>query len=300
MFRSLCSSKLTNAGLWFNKVCRKSSSVAELHNRQLVEISGPESGKLLQGLFTNDINNLSGTHTALYTHLLNVRGRIMFDNIVYRPNDDVYFIEVDKSLVSKFLKFVSMYNIRSKAKIAVRDEPVYASFVPGSSLLDGGYVDPRLPLLGCRHIGSPPDRASTVSLHEYDRHRVALGVSEGARDISSGKDFPFEHNLDFLSGVSFSKGCYIGQELTARTHHVGETRKRVVPVKLSEDVEDTQLSLPARISLGSRAAGKLLSTYGDIGLAVLRFPYLDQELSIKDSHVTLVGRKPAWWPEEMR
>ncbi|XP_063685881.1 putative transferase CAF17 homolog, mitochondrial [Bolinopsis microptera] len=221
----------------------------------------------------------------------------MFDNIIYR-HEDTYLIEVDASLVTKFLKFLSMYNIRSKAKIAIRDEPVYVSFIPGSSLLDGGYIDPRLPLLGCRHIGSPPEGASTVSLSEYDRHRVSLGVSEGSRDITSGKDFPFEHNLDFLNGVSFSKGCYIGQELTARTHHVGETRKRVVPVKMTENVED--IELPARISKGSRAAGKLLSVYGNIGLAVLRFPYLDQELSIKGSDVKLVGSKPSWWPEELR
>lgn len=268
-----------------------------------MSVNGLQSTKLLQGLFTNDIEKVT-VGSVMFTHVLNVKGRVLFDSIVYSVDEHSFLIEVDKSLAGNFVKLLKMYNIRSKAAISEEEVEVYASFSSGSPTddidsEDGSYPDPRLSLLGRRYLGKPPKDAVIVSEDEYHQLRVSLGVSEGSRDIAHGKDFPFEHNLDYLNGVSFTKGCYVGQELTARTHHVGETRKRVVPVRLSGPLP--QDILPAKLTTGKRGAGKLLSVYGDMGLAVIRFPYLDMDLDVGGgSGVTVIGSKPEWWPEDDR
>jgi len=268
---------------------------SHLTHRKLVEVSGVNAFKLIQGIVTNDVDTLSPSSPLLYSHILNVKGRVLFDTLIYYRSDDTLSIEVDSGLVGQFVKTLMMYNLRSKVKIKRSEEGVYAVYGAGTQPCERGLADPRLPDLGYRYLTSPPSGVTEASIDTYHAHRVKLGVGEGNRDIVSGSAFPFEHNLDYLNGVSFTKGCYIGQELTARTHHVGETRKRVVPVTLDQEIELTGSS---KLLAGKRGAGKLLSLYGTQGLAIVRFPHLGAKLLVEGTTASLTASKPNWWPED--
>lgn len=132
--------------------------------------------------------------------------------------------------------------------------------------------------------------------------RFQLGVPEGATEILSGEALPLEYNLDQLNGISYQKGCYVGQELTARTHFQGVIRKRLMPLVIGggggELVAGDKVTAPG----AARPVGKLTAVAGDRGLAVIR---LDSALAAIDGQHELhcKGRLikpsvPEWWPQE--
>lgn len=126
------------------------------------------------------------------------------------------------------------------------------------------------------------------------------GVPEGVRDLPPGVALPLESNLAFMNGVSFTKGCYIGQELTARTHHMGVIRKRLFPVQLLGPVPEDGIALGAPVLTESgQAAGKYRAGQGDVGLALLRAEKIKGPLHIRTSNSSLVALTvsvPDWWP----
>jgi len=170
------------------------------------------------------------------------------------------------------------------------------------------FADPRLDLLGYRFISSngsiplPPgdqsENCTEASLTEYTMHRYCNGVAEGRNEIVPGKALPLENNLDYLHGVSFHKGCYIGQELTARTHHTGVIRKRILPIKFDNDscLPDFDTDI---INENDKSVGKVRAAEGHHGLALVRLKeaFAAETLTCNGgSRVSL--RKPVWWPPE--
>jgi hypothetical protein len=118
----------------------------------------------------------------------------------------------------------------------------------------------------------------------YDKYRVLLGVTEGPTDFKPDDSLPLERNYDLLKGIDFDKGCYIGQELTARTYHTGVVRKRVLPV-----YSDTEL--PASGTDFDDKGGEMLSSFGNVGLAVVRLDKIDN-LTANGSKVQAII---PWW-----
>lgn len=119
------------------------------------------------------------------------------------------------------------------------------------------------------------------------------------RDLPPGVALPLESNLVYMQGISFSKGCYIGQELTARTHHTGVIRKRLMPVRLSAPVQDLEEGAELETELG-KSAGKHRAGVGTLGLSLVRTAYANDVLTLKssdDAKVTLQASVPGWWPE---
>ncbi|XP_029797308.1 putative transferase CAF17, mitochondrial [Suricata suricatta] len=137
-------------------------------------------------------------------------------------------------------------------------------------------------------------------LRDYHRHRYLQGVPEGVRDLPPGVALPLESNLALMNGVSFTKGCYIGQELTARTHHMGVIRKRLYPVQLSGPVPEGGITPGAPVLTESgQAAGKYRAGQGDVGLALLRTEKIKGPLHVRtsdSSQVALTASVPDWWP----
>uniref|UniRef100_A0A7M4FS41 Iron-sulfur cluster assembly factor IBA57 n=1 Tax=Crocodylus porosus TaxID=8502 RepID=A0A7M4FS41_CROPO len=129
----------------------------------------------------------------------------------------------------------------------------------------------------------------------------STGIPEGAEDIPPGVALPLESNLAYMNGISFTKGCYIGQELTARTHHMGVIRKRLLPVQLSAPL------LSGRIPEGSdiltesgKSAGKYRAGGDELGIALLRLANINELLHINlpgDTTVNLTATVPKWWPK---
>jgi len=167
------------------------------------------------------------------------------------------------------------------------------------------HPDPRLATLGHRLLletcDSPsqflPEDCQLADPKDFLLHRCMLGVSEGCEDIPLGKCTPLEYNLDYLHGVSFHKGCYIGQELTARTHHTGVIRKRILPLKIGGDLVSGEEDLTVKNEAG-KTVGKVRRIHTDVGLGLMRLKesFAADKLTVNETPVTVI--KPEWWPNE--
>ena len=148
---------------------------------------------------------------------------------------------------------------------------------------------------------------SKLAQNSYKTLRYKLGVSEGSSELVPGKALPLECNADYLHGVSFQKGCYIGQELTARTHHTGIIRKRIMPLVFSnEDTENIGFEIGENINnIGTgKSVGKLVSQTGNFGIGLMRVQECQD--AEKNRQPIVVGNKsnvkvevikPDWWPK---
>ena len=251
-----------------------------LEDRGFVSVAGPDAEKLLGGLITNEMSLLSEA-PALYAALLAPQGKILFDFLVVKTPDG-FLLDTMRDRAGELAKRLSMYKLR--ATVEIRDAS--ADYVAGA--LWGGvpapqdaasgvhvYADPRLSALGHRVIARADtiraDLAAALGATDapaeaYHAHRIGLGVPEGGRDFAFGDTFPHEALLDQLNGVSFTKGCFVGQEVVSRMQHRTSVRKRVVTV-----VADAALPTEhAPISVGTAEIGRLGSVAGARGLALLR------------------------------
>ncbi|KAF6094250.1 iron-sulfur cluster assembly factor IBA57 [Phyllostomus discolor] len=146
-------------------------------------------------------------------------------------------------------------------------------------------------------------RATPTSSAPWDERCMtsfSTGVPEGVHDLPPGVALPLESNLAFMNGVSFTKGCYIGQELTARTHHMGIVRKRLFPVQLVGPLPSGDIT-PGTVVLteSGQAAGKYRAGQGDVGLALLHLDKVKGLLHIRTAgggQVALTASAPDWWP----
>lgn len=268
--------------------------ICTLPSRGVFRVTGSDTSHWLQDLVTNDIDRLE-TEAALYAALLSPQGKILFDFIVYGApdgNGGGVLIDCEAAALDALVKRLSMYRLRSNVKLTPEpDLGVISSCTPLDAALAFVEVaarDPRLEKLGYRMIG---DRDRMQAEYEAQGHRVdgedvyrdyllELGVPNGAADFAPGKAYPLESNFEELSGVSFSKGCFIGQEVIARMKHKTELRKRVLPVSVDDDV----LVVGADIRAGSAKAGTILSSSGNKGLALVR---LEEWQEAREANVSL-------------
>jgi len=228
-----------------------------LSDRAVISVSGPEAKTFLQGLITNDVQSLAPA-TPLYAALLTPQGKILFDFLLSEA-DGSLFLDCAAQSVDGLLKRLTMYRLRARVELARRSD-LAVMWNPESS----GSADPRWPALGKRIIGAPQGTDASTA---YRALRLALGIPEGA-DFGSDKMFALDAGLEELHGVSFDKGCYIGQELTARMKHRGTARKRLLPISTKDGA-----ALPApgtEIRAGSIALGEITAAYGQRGFALVR------------------------------
>lgn len=301
-----------------------------LKKKSLISVVGEEAQSYLQGLITNDINHLSNNLSSLYAMFLNSKGRVLYDSIIYRIDSKKYFVECEETLAHSLEKHLKMYRLRRKVDVFLNNYQIHVIFDDryfseilknkrsscdlkqnlDISILDNPslkiFRDPRVSQLGYRILSEEGidvqsqllqlldmniDNRSSLS---YRKHRYSLGIGEGAADIPFGSCFPLESNCDYLHGVSFHKGCYIGQELTARTHHTGVTRKRLMPLYFNKNLDE----LPSEdlLSNNNVKLGKLRGFEGNVGLALLRLESIIPNSTINIAGTEAVVCKPFWWP----
>jgi folate-binding protein YgfZ len=248
---------------------------ARLIDRGVIRVSGDDARDFLQNLVTNDLDTVT-PERAGYGALLTPQGKIIGDFLIVAiPEGDGggFLLDTPMLQTADLMKRLKLYKLRAKLAL---DDLTEASAVivstDGSALPeDAGVVfaDPRLPALGQRAV---TDRADVESIAPGDAdtwhaRRVALGVPDGGRDFAYGDTFPHEALLDQLGGVSFRKGCYIGQEVVSRMQHRGTARTRIVPVVFSEGlVPESGVEATA----GGKALGRIGSCAAGRGLAMLR------------------------------
>jgi len=253
-----------------------------LPGRAVLSVQGPEVGHFLQNLLTADVEHLV-PGSATYAALLSPQGKILFDMLVVRAEDG-YLIDCAKGMAAGLVQRLTMYKLRAKVEIA-RREDLAVNVSPLEAA--GFFADPRTPEIGWRGIGP----AGVPEAEGYDAARIALGLADSEADIGSGEVFPHEANLDQLGGVNFRKGCYVGQEVVSRMEHRGTARSRILPVTLDGEAPPKGTEIRA----GEKQMGTLLSSSGNVALALLRLDRLAEAGEpLRAGGVTVTVRKPQW------
>jgi folate-binding protein YgfZ len=254
----------------------------QLKDRAVISVSGQEARSFLQGLITNDIGKLA-PDAPLYAALLTPQGKVLFDFLLSESKGMV-LVDCATTSAQTLLKRLILYRLRAKVELALRQD---IGIVWNDA---NGWNDPRLPELGTRSLAEAND--SNVS-GEYLSRRLELGVPEGA-DLGSDKMFALDAGLEELHGVSFDKGCYVGQELTARMKHRGTARKRLLPIST---LDGADLPPPgSEVRSGNVALGEITSAYGARGFASVRLDRW-QEAAGAAAHADEQGLRiirPAW------
>jgi len=237
--------------------------IAQLEDRAVIAVAGPQAREFLQGLITNDIERLQ-PGSGLYAALLTPQGKILFDFFLVE-GDGAILIDCHAPAREALLKRLTLYKLRSKVVLEARDQlAVLAEWDGAEAKYAIAYPDPRLAALGRRAIIARGEmRADLLPVSAYHAHRLSLGVPE-AGDFGSDKMFALDADLDELHAVDFQKGCYVGQELTARMKHRGTARKRLLPVR--DGVPG------AAVSAGGKDIGEVVSP----AFALIRLDRLEE------------------------
>lgn len=194
-----------------------------LLDRALIRLSGDGVRPFLQGLVTNDVDLLAPGR-PIWAGLLTPQGKALFDFILWADGDDV-LIDCERDAAAELARRLTMYRLRRPIAIG----PEEALAVHWSPDGEKGVPDPRIAALGRRWLAPGAGSAESAD-SAWLSHRLALGVAEGRAELGSDKVLWLETNAAELNGVSFTKGCYVGQENTARMHHRSKVNRRLVVV----------------------------------------------------------------------
>ncbi len=288
-----------------------------LQNRGLLGVAGDDRIAFLQGLVSNDVTRV-GPDRALYSALLSPQGKFLHDFFIIEM-DGGLLIDCEAARLDDLKHKLSMYKLRSKVELAERTADFVVAALIGSAVADtleleneeglakpflGGvaFIDPRLAAIGGRAVipraGADAALSATGlpegSLQDYESARLHLGLPDGSRDMVVDKAILLENGFHELNGVDWNKGCYMGQELTARTHYRGLVKKRLMPVR----VEGPLPAPGTPLMLGDKEAGEMRSGLGEQGLALIRLEQFESlsasGAALSAGTATLHPAKPDW------
>ena len=275
-----------------------------LDDRGVLALAGPDARGLLQGLVSNDITAL-GPQRAIYAALLTPQGKYLFDFIMFEHDGEI-LLDVEAARRQELAQRLTMYRLRAKVTIEDRTEVLAVVAFPGAvgergeaRPFAGGVaaVDPRLSDLGSRAVLPRAGLEAAMAGYDalpaaaYEARRLDLGVPVSSSDLVVQKSLLLESNFVELAGVSFDKGCYVGQELTARTKYRALVRKRLLPV-----VVEGSLPAPGTpLMLAGREAGEMRSGLADKGMALVRLEALGETMPVLEAEGSRVTPQwPAW------
>ena len=304
------------------------SGVAKLTNRRLISLHGPDAAKFLQGLVSGNVT--PDLRSGLYTSFLNAQGRVLSDAFVYSTlgsdwhktvnadEEQGHLVEVDSEQAPVLLKQLKKHKLRSKFKLRLLEDgelDIYSVWKQDErwtahTKIEGEdgtltMMDCRAPGMGRRLLLPPKNSAKTLDnyggvpeapMSAYTIRRYLRGVPEGQAEIPADESLPMNCNIDLMGGIDFKKGCYVGQELTIRTHHTGVVRRRILPMALYPHGQKPPEALEYNPSTGiptfevgvdvrrddarKRPTGKVVASVGNVGLAMCR---LEQMSDLKVS-----------------
>ena len=273
-------------------------------HRGVIAVAGDDRVEFLQGLISNDTTKVAPGH-AVWAALLTPQGRFLNDMFV-AADGETLLLETERERAAGLARKLSLYKLRSRVKVEDRSATmevaaVFGDVIDAAGLSQDGLVsfaDPRLPELGVRVLGPVGKVAAALSGHgcterplaDYDALRLSLGVPDGSRDLVVEKALLLENGFDELNGVDWKKGCYMGQELTARTKYRALIRKRLFPVR----VEGTLPAPGTTILDGSDEVGEVRSGVDGRALAMLRLDAIGPGHTLTAGAARLVPEKPGW------
>ena len=292
-----------------------------LRDRTIVAVNGTDRIKFLQGLITNDIRRLRPSR-ALYAGFLTGQGKLLYDLFLCTSDGEQVLIDIAAVHVEDFFARLTRFRLNAVVEFAKTQPPLAVAAIWGTDAANGlgfdaeegaagkaatpgahyAYVDPRMTDLGVRLVcpADYPIEAEFARLGfadatppDYAAHRLSLGVAD-TDEIAGEICYPLEANFEMLHGVDFRKGCYVGQELTARMKLKGELRKRILPVTGTVALPDAG----AAVTAGNTELGQLIAASGTQGLALLRLDRLGSADAgaIRTQDVSLDVHWPEWLP----
>jgi folate-binding protein YgfZ len=279
-------------------------SFSLLPHRGVLDVGGPDRVEFLQGLISNDTTKVAPGH-VIWAALLTPQGRFLNDMFVADGGAGTLLLETERERAPALARKLSLYKLRSKVTVEDRSAAMEVAVVFGEEAagllpMAGAvaFADPRLPELGLRVL-APAGQAATLlaargatpmPFEAYDALRLQLGVPDGSRDLPVEKALLLENGFDELNGVDWNKGCYMGQELTARTKYRALIRKRLFPVK----VEGVLPAPGTSIVDNGQEVGEMRSGSGSRGLAMLRLEAVQAGHALQAGQARIVPEKPAW------
>ena len=263
----------------------------QLQDRTILSISGADKFTFLQGLLTNDVQKLS--HHPIYSLMLTPQGKFLYDFYLVLRGDEI-LLDCAAEKYDEICKKFSMYKLRSDVLLnqAPRDQyEIFAIYGDSATSINDALVfaDPRHPLLGSRAIVKKDSAEEFLKKHnlipaqDYTKLVYDLSIPLPHIDMISQESFPLEFGMDFLNAISFDKGCYVGQELTARTKHRGIVRKKIYKVIAQSDLSKVQYGV--EIMVGQNKIGKFCSAFNEIGKALIR----EEDYFLHSSPILLDG-----------
>ncbi|WP_371056142.1 folate-binding protein YgfZ [Rhodosalinus sp. K401] len=253
---------------------RGDAAMTDASRRRVLRVSGPGARDFLQGLVTNDVEKLDAG--AVYAAMLTPQGKYIADFFLVADGDAV-LVDVADFQADDLVKRLRLYKLRAPVEIEATELRIRRG--TGDPAPDGAVADPRHPALGWRLYGAEEGDDGT----DWDAVRVAHCIPEAGSELTPDS-FILEAGFERLNGVDFRKGCYVGQEVTARMHHKTELRKGLATVELEGPAEPG-----ARIESDGKAAGTIHTRAGDRAIAYLRLDRVGPEMSAGQARVRLAG-----------
>ncbi|WP_376956688.1 folate-binding protein [Azospirillum sp. A26] len=297
-----------------------SAGYAVLDQRSVVAVTGEDRKAFLQGLVSNDVLRVTPDHAA-YALFLTPQGKFLHDfNLVESgaESDAALLLDPETDRRADLLRRLKMYKLRSKIALEDRTERLRVVVAFGDGALEalglpaepgaarafaGGvaFTDPRLPALGARLFLPADGLAALVAaglapreVVDYDRLRLSLGIPDGTLDLIPEKSIPLESRMDALNAISWDKGCYMGQELTARTKYRALIKKKLFPVTVDGPAPDAGTP----VTLDGKDVGEMRSGRDGAALALLRLEDVQRAtengLTFQAGTAVLTPREPGW------
>ena len=261
--------------------------LAHLSQRGVIALTGADRVSFLNGLVSNEVSR-AAPGKAVWAALLTAHGRYVADFFIF-ADEETLLLDAPRDAVAGLVTKLRRFKLRAAVEVADVSERygVYAAWDGVPPQIPVTAPDPRLGQAGFRCLSEAAQRTNATA-EDYAAHRLGLGLPDGPPDLEPEKTLLLEAGFDELNGVAWDKGCYMGQELTARTKYRGLIKRRLIPVSLSEAGPPPGTPVLAE----GAEVGTLRSSSGSLGLATLRLDALGKNLLAGNALLTL--RVPAW------
>ncbi len=271
-----------------------------LENRSVIAISGNDATKFLQGLITNDIHKVSDVR-SIYTLMLTPQGKFLYDFFIAKAGDK-FLLDCDKQKLPDIINRFKMYKLRSDVTIENLSESFVTVAALGTKIFENFgsmeqgytkslacgviYIDPRSSALYARAIIAKDNMFKIFEdndfkkekISEYEKVRISNCIPLGHIDLLSEESFPHEYKMDEIGAIDYNKGCYVGQEVTARVHHRGTGRRSLYVLE-----KTTNESFPpagTEIFVDEKSVGKILASTDSISLSIINIETVEKQKNI--------------------
>ncbi|MGD0434761.1 MAG: folate-binding protein [Acetobacteraceae bacterium] len=266
------------------------TKIAALPGRAALAVTGEDRVGFLQGLVSNDVAEVAPGR-AVWAALLTPQGKWLADFFINSDGERL-LLDCERAQLPMLRQRLSRYRLRSRVALSDAELHVYVAWDGDTVAAEPDVMgivarDPRLPEAGWRVLSLDPIPTNATEA-EWDLHRLDLGLPDGSRDMESEKSVLLEAGFDELNGVSWTKGCFMGQELTARTKYRGLVKRRLVPVRIEGPVP----APGSPVMHNGREVGTMRSANGQRGMALLRLEALESTLTSGEAAITSIV--PQW------